>query len=206
MKDAARNILVFQFDATDWTKVLVKVTDYGLALLAEKGTSAGKMVSTQGVSLAGPIRWMAPESLSRRMYSTKSDVWAYGVLLWEILTLGLVPYHSIPTDEAVAEAVLAGRRLPRPDHCSEAVWAVMLSCWLNRPKERPTMAEILAKLQIAFAAEIFKASECVICLEREAVVAFIPCGHRCACEVCAPSLRSCPICRQPVREAKRIFL
>ena len=203
---AARNILVFHFDATDWTKVLVKVTDYGLALLAEKGSTAGKMVSTHGVSLAGPIRWMAPESLQRRLYSTKSDVWAYGVLLWEILTLGLVPYHAIPTDEAVAEAVLAGRRLPRPDDCSEAVWAVMLSCWREKAKDRPAMADILAKLQVAFAAELFKASECVICLEKEAVVAFIPCGHRCTCEGCAPSLRCCPVCRQPIREANRIFV
>ena len=133
-------------------------------------------------------------------------MWAYGVLLWEILTLGLVPYHSIPTDEAVAEAVLAGRRLPRPDHCSEAVWAVMLSCWREKAKDRPAMADILAKLQVAFAAELFKASECVICLEKEAVVAFIPCGHRCTCEGCAPSLRCCPVCRQPIREANRIFV
>lgn len=60
-------------------------------------------------------------------------------------------------------------------------------------------AMVLAKLQIALAAEIFKASECLICLEREAVVACIPCGHRCACEGCAQGLRRCPMCRQPVR-------
>ena len=202
---AARNILVFQFDATDWTKVLVKVTDYGLALLAEKGSTAGKMVSTHGASLAGPIRWMAPESLQRRMYSLKSDVWAYGVLVWEILTLGLVPYHAIPTDEAVAAAVVSGKRLERPEHCPEAVWAVLLSCWRDRPKDRPTMAEILAKLQVAFAAQMFKASECVVCIENEAVMALMPCGHRCACEACAPNLRNCPMCRQPVRESTRIY-
>ena len=202
---AARNILVFQFDATDWTKVLVKVTDYGLALLAEKGATAGKMVSTHGASLAGPIRWMAPESLQRRMYSLKSDVWAFGVLVWEILTLGLVPYHAIPTDEAVAAAVVSGRRLERPEHCPEAVWAVLVSCWLARAKDRPTMSEIYAKLQVAFAAEMFKASECVVCLENEAVMALMPCGHRCACEACAPNLRNCPMCRQPVRESTRIY-
>ena len=185
--------------------MLVKVTDYDLALLAEKEANASKMVSTHGASVAGPIRWMALESLQRRMYSLQSDVWAFGVLVWEILTLGLVPYHAIPTDEAVAAAVVSGRRLERPEHCPEAVWAVLVSCWLARAKDRPTMSEIYAKLQVAFAAEMFKASECVVCLENEAVMALMPCGHRCACEACAPNLRNCPMCRQPVRESMRIY-
>ena len=203
---AARNILVFDFDATDWKKVLVKVTDYGLALLADKGFSAGKMVSTHSASAAGPIRWMAVESLTRRVYSSKSDVWAFGVLLWEIMTLCFVPYHDISDDKEVARAVRAGERLPKPDNCPDDVYEIMKSCWRERPQDRPSMAEIYAMLQTAFAAEMFKTSECVICLEKEAVVALIPCGHRCACEACAPSLRNCPMCRQPVREAKRIFL
>ena len=65
--------------------------------------------------------------------------------------------------------------------------------------------EILAKLQVAFAAQMFKASECVVCIENEAVMALMPCGHRCACEACAPNLRNCPMCRQPVRESTRIY-
>ena len=202
---AARNILVFEFDALDWKKVLVKVTDYGLALLAGKGFSAGKMVSTHSASAAGPTRWMAVESLTRRMYSSKSDVWAFGVLLWEIMTLCLVPYHDISDDKEVARAVRAGERLPKPDNCPDELYAIMTKCWCERPQDRPSMPEIHAMLQTVFA-EMFKSSECVICLEKAAVVALIPCGHRCACEGCAPSLRNCPMCRQPVREAKRIFL
>ena len=203
---AARNILVFEFDAVDWRKVLVKVTDYGLALLANKGFSAGKTVSTHGASSAGPIRWMAVESLQRRMYSSKSDVWAFGVLLWEIMTRCFLPYNAIGDDTEVARAVMAGERLPKPDNCPDAVYAIMQSCWHERPKDRPKMADIHAMLQTACAAEMFKPSECVICLENEAVVALIPCGHRCACEACAPSLNNCPMCRQPIREANRIFL
>ena len=110
---AARNILVFQFDPNDWKKVLVKVTDYGLALLSDKGFSAEETVSTQSASAVGPIRWMAPESLSRRIYSSKSDVWAFGVLLWEIMTLGYVPYNQI-SDKDVVAAVLGGERLQNP--------------------------------------------------------------------------------------------
>ena len=202
---AARNILVFEFDALDWKKVLVKVTDYGLALLADKGFSAGMMVSTHSASAAGPIRWMAVESLTRRMYSSKSDVWAFGVLLWEIMTLCFLPYHDISDDKEVARAVRAGERLPKPDNCPDELYAIMTKCWCERPQDRPSMPEIHAMLQTVFA-EMFKSSECVICLEKAAVVALIPCGHRCVCEGCAPSLRSCPMCRQPVREAKRIFL
>ena len=148
---------------------------------------------------------MAPESLQRHVYSLKSDVWAFGVLVWEILTLGLVPYHAIPTDEAVAAAVVSGKRLEKPENCPEAVWAVLVSCWLARPKDRPTMSGMYAKLQLAFAAVTFKASECVVCIENEAVMALMPCGHRCACEACAPNLRNCPMCRQPVRESTRIY-
>ena len=114
---AARNILVFQFDPNDWKKVQVKVTDYVLSLLVNKGFSAGETVSTHSASAVGPIRWMAPEALSRRMYSNKSDVWAFGVLLWEIMTLGYVPYHTISEDKDVAQAVLDGERLPKPNRC-----------------------------------------------------------------------------------------
>ena len=203
---AARNILVFQFDPNDWKKVLVKVTDYGLALLADKGFSVEETVSTQSASAVGPIRWMAPESLSRRMYSSKSDVWAFGVLLWEIMMLGYLPYYQISDDKDVVAAVLGGERLQNPTRCPHDVYAIMKACWCERPRDRPSMSEIRAQLQTMFAVQMRLASDCVICLEKEAAVAFIPCGHRCTCEGCAPSLRCCPMCRTPIREVNRIFV
>ena len=208
---AARNVLVFRFDAMDWKAVHVKVTDYGLALLTEKGlTNAGGSmveVSTHSASAAGPIRWMAVESLQRRAYSSKSDVWAFGVLLWEIMTLGFLPYHTTGDDKEVAQAVIAGERLPKPDNCPDDVYAIMQSCWQQKPKDRPDVAAVHAKLQEAFMEVSVKScSECVVCLEGEAVVAILPCGHRCVCEGCATlQMTQCPMCRQPVQDMKRIF-
>ena len=208
---AARNVLVFGFDTVDWKAVHVKVTDYGLALLTEKGlTNAGGSmveVSTHSASAAGPIRWMAVESLQRRAYSSKSDVWAFGVLLWEIMTLGFLPYHTTGDDKEVAAAVIAGERLPKPDNCPDDVYAIMQSCWQQKPKDRPDVAAVHAKLQEAFMEVSVKSgSECVVCLEGEAVVAILPCGHRCVCEGCATlQMTQCPMCRQPVQDMKRIF-
>ena len=208
---AARNVLVFGFDAVDWKAVHVKVTDYGLALLTDKGlTNAGGSiveVSTHSASAAGPTRWMAVESLERRVYSSKSDVWAFGVLLWEIMTLGLLPYGDINDDRQVAQAVMAGDRLPKPEYCPDGVYAIMQSCWQKKPKHRPDIPAIHTNLQEVFTAVSIKSgSECVVCLEGEAVMAIMPCGHRCVCEGCATlNMTQCPMCRQPVQDMKRIF-
>jgi serine/threonine protein kinase len=150
---------------------------------------------------------MAVESLQRRAYSCKSDVWAFGVLLWEIMTQGFLPYHTIGDDKEVAQAVIAGERLPKPEHCPDDVYAIMQSCWQKRPMDRPDMPAIHTKLQGAFSEVSTKSgSECVVCLEGEAVVAIMPCGHRCVCEGCATlQMLQCPMCRQPVQDMKRIF-
>jgi len=205
---AARNVLVFLFDVQDWKKVLVKVTDYGLALLTDMGNTGNSIleVSTHSNSSAGPTKWMALESLERRVYSSKSDVWSFGVLQWEIMTLCLVPYNTMTDDRAVAQAVIAGERLPKPDNCPDSVYAIMQNCWQTRPKDRPRMSEIHAQLQEAFVeASNQMGSECVVCMEAQAVVALMPCGHRCVCEGCATVLRQCPMCREPIVEAKRIY-
>ena len=188
---AARNVLVFDFDPLDWKKVRVKVTDYGLALLTNKGFTSGNSiveVSTRNASLAGPIRWQARESIERHIYSSRSDVWAYGVTLWEIMSRGFVPYNYIGQDREVARAILAGERLHKPDDCPDAVYAVMQSCWQHEPKDRPAMSEIHLTMQQAFAEALNMMNDdnkCVVCLQAEAVVAMLPCGHRCLCESCA---------------------
>ena len=215
---AARNILVFAFDPHDWKRAHIKVTDYGLALLVSKVCAAGKTIpeiTTNGRRSAGPTRWMAPESLGRRLYSKKSDVWAFGVLLYEIMSLAMLPYFDIGDDREVARAVLAGERLPKPELASDDVYAIMQSCWRRAAKKRPCMPDVQARLLETFATETLASAvqedsskrECVVCLERVSTHALMPCGHRCVCEKCAQILnnRACPICRTLVEKAVRIF-
>ena len=187
----------------------MKVTDYSLSLLVNKGFTAGATVeiTTNSAGAAGPTRWMAPESILRRIYSKKTDVWALGVLLYEIWTLAMIPYYLISDDREVARMVVNGERLQQPHSCPDHVYVIMQECWRTIHKDRPSVSEIQTKLQEAFAVESLEASktECVVCLSAEPVMALMPCGHRCACEGCGPSLRTCPMCRADVQEAKRIF-
>jgi len=207
---ATRNTLVFRFDPQNWKLVVVKVTDYGLSLLTHKGFTGGASVvevATMSSNAAGPTRWMAPESIMRRVYSKKSDVWSFGVLLYEVWTLGMIPYYLIADDREVARLVTQGERLSQPDNCPQQVYAIMQDCWKSAQKDRPSMPELQTSLQEVFTQESLEEAktECVVCLTAEPVMALMPCGHRCACADCAPALRMCPICRCPVQEAKRIF-
>jgi len=207
---AIRNILVFLFDVQNWKNVLIKVTDYGLSLLINKGLTGGSSVveiGTNSSNAAGPTRWMAPESIKRRAYSKQTDVWSFAVVLFEIWTLGMIPYHLIADDREVARLVLDGERLEQPDNCPEPVYAMMQDCWKSAPKDRPSMTQLQTALQEAFAEESLEAAktECVVCLSGEPVMALMPCGHRCACAECGPMLETCPLCRTAVQEAKRIF-
>jgi len=210
---ALRNILVFFFDPHNWKSLLVKVTDYGLALLVQRGYTNGSSsvieISTDNTSTANPVRWMALESLERRTYSKKSDVWSYGVLKYEIWSLGKFPYHHIHDDREVSRAVVAGERLPRPSDCPEEIYAIMQSCWRSVPKDRPSMSDVQTRLQELFAEAMLEASktECVICLDAAPIMALLPCGHRCVCEQCGPTLsnKACPICRTICTAVQRIF-
>jgi hypothetical protein len=195
----------FRFDP-----VLVKVTDYGMSLLVNAGYTRGKGVveiQTMSSDAVGPTRWMAPESIMRRVYSKKSDVWRFGVLLHEVWTRGMIPYHLIADDKEVARVVLQGERLSRLDNCPQKLHAIMQDWWKSAQKDRPSMPQLQTALQEAFTEESLEAAktECVVCLSAEPVMALMPCGHRCACAYCAASLRICPICRCPVQEAKRSF-
>ena len=97
-----------------------------------------------------PFRWMSPEALSRRRFSQASDVWAFGVTAWEILTNGDMPFAFIADDTIVAERVCGGVRLPRPAGgailCPEALWGILLSCWEAEPRDRPSFADLAKRL------------------------------------------------------------
>ncbi|XP_070561676.1 tyrosine-protein kinase receptor Tie-1-like isoform X2 [Ptychodera flava] len=87
-----------------------------------------------------PIRWMAPESLATGVYTYKSDIWAYGVLLWEMATLGDIPYPEFqPLDpDFLSRKLCEGYRMPKPARCTDDIYGMMRHCWRNSPDERPT--------------------------------------------------------------------
>ena len=140
-----------------------------------------------------------------------SDVWSFGVLLWEVYTRGFVPYDLLQSDEVVAAHVCGGGRLDQPAGCPDAVYGVMRACWAQRPQERPSFATLAAWLQGIARGEDARpalpppeeraARECVICMSEPRVVVAHPCRHCTMCEQCSQLVRDCPICRQPIERA-----
>ncbi|RUS70794.1 hypothetical protein EGW08_021442, partial [Elysia chlorotica] len=92
-----------------------------------------------------PIRWMAVESLFNNTYTLQSDVWSFGVLLWEIFTLGGTPYAAIDSQQLFSY-LKEGHRLRKPRLCEQDMYAMMLQCWHDCPKRRPVMEELVARL------------------------------------------------------------
>ena len=95
-----------------------------------------------------PLRWLAPEAIRHNKVSVYSDIWSYGILLWEVFSFGARPYSDL-SNAAVVERVLSGQTLPRPDRCPQGVYAVMLRCWNATPSKRPwfhTLRPELAEL------------------------------------------------------------
>jgi len=92
-----------------------------------------------------PIQWMAPESLRDAFYTSQSDVWNFGVVLWEIATLASHPHQGL-TNEQVFEYVKDGGVLERPEGCPDRLFNLMESCWQFHPNKRPTFIEIIESL------------------------------------------------------------
>ncbi|XP_026474118.1 tyrosine-protein kinase receptor torso-like isoform X2 [Ctenocephalides felis] len=130
---AARNILV----CSDNT---VKIADFGLS----KDIYHQKLYKKFGTGKL-PVKWMAPESLKHQIYTSSSDVWSFGILLWEIMTLGATPYPAIPT-ATLLEILCSGYRMGRPIKCSIELYSIMLACWNFKPNQRPTFSSIRSAL------------------------------------------------------------
>ncbi|XP_013917344.1 PREDICTED: angiopoietin-1 receptor [Thamnophis sirtalis] len=127
---AARNILVGE-------NYVAKIADFGL--------SRGQEVYVKKTMGRLPVRWMAIESLNYSVYTSNSDVWSYGVLLWEIVSLGGTPYCGMTCAE-LYEKLPQGYRLEKPLNCDDEVYDLMRQCWREKPYERPSFAQILVSL------------------------------------------------------------
>ena len=88
-----------------------------------------------------PIRWTAPESIRDGKFTSQSDVWSYGVVLWEIATLAELPYQGLSNDE-VGSHVKSGQHLTPPKNCSDVLGSLMLECWQTHPNSRPNFLDI----------------------------------------------------------------
>ncbi|KAJ0065307.1 hypothetical protein NL108_007028, partial [Boleophthalmus pectinirostris] len=131
---AARNILLSENN-------VVKICDFGLARDVYKDPD---YVRKGDARL--PLKWMAPETIFDRVYTTQSDVWSFGVLLWEIFSLGASPYPGVCIDESFCRRLKEGTRMRPPEYATTEIYQTMLDCWLDRPTDRPTFAELVEHL------------------------------------------------------------
>ncbi|CAH0555194.1 unnamed protein product [Brassicogethes aeneus] len=132
---AARNVLL--------TKDKVcKISDFGLTRDIYEDNAYFKRSKGRV-----PVKWMAPESLSDHVYTSKSDVWSFGILLWELVTLGATPYPGIAVQN-LFHLIRQGYRMERPDNCSIALYKIIKSCWQNEPEKRPSFKELSKSWEI----------------------------------------------------------
>ena len=127
---AARNILIND-------ELEVKIADFGLARDVQENDYYKKV--REGLM---PIKWMALESLRYRRYTVQSDIWSFGVTLWEMMSLGASPYPELKYEDLML-FLNSGHRLERPQNCSQEIYTIMWKCWYEDPLRRPSFAELI---------------------------------------------------------------
>ncbi|KAM4575089.1 platelet-derived growth factor receptor alpha [Fundulus diaphanus] len=134
---AARNVLLSQGK-------IVKICDFGLA----RDIMHDNNYVSKGSTFL-PVKWMAPESIFDNLYTSLSDVWSYGILLWEIFTLGGTPYPGMVVDSSFYNKIKSGYRMSKPEHAPQDVYEMMMKCWNSEPEKRPSfmgLSETMASL------------------------------------------------------------
>ncbi|XP_076129038.1 protein tyrosine kinase 2 beta, b [Alosa pseudoharengus] len=129
---AVRNILVADHDC-------VKLGDFGLSRYIEEEEYYKASLSRL------PIKWMAPESINFRRFTSASDVWMFAVCMWEIMSRGKQPFFWLE-NHAVINQLEQGIRLPKPDQCPPALYSLMTNCWSYDPRERPSFTELVCRI------------------------------------------------------------
>ncbi|KAM9435321.1 platelet-derived growth factor receptor alpha isoform 1-T4 [Clarias gariepinus] len=140
---AARNVLLSQGK-------IVKICDFGLA----RDIMHDNNYVSKGSTFL-PVKWMAPESIFDNLYTTLSDVWSYGILLWEIFSLGGTPYPGMVVDSSFYNKIKSGYRMAKPEHASSDIYELMVKCWNNEPEKRPSFHNL-----------------------SESVATLLPCGYK----------------------------
>uniref|UniRef100_A0A673W8Z8 receptor protein-tyrosine kinase n=1 Tax=Salmo trutta TaxID=8032 RepID=A0A673W8Z8_SALTR len=133
---AARNCMLNE-------NMTVCVADFGLSKKIYNGD-----YYRQGRISKMPVKWIAIESLADRVYTTKSDVWSFGVTMWEIATRGQTPYPGVENSE-IYDYLRQGNRLKQPPSCLDTIYSLMFSCWLLSPKDRPGFPSLRCDLEKA---------------------------------------------------------
>jgi len=136
---AARNVLVSSDDC-------VKLADFGLS---RSLTEQCYYKATKGKL---PIKWMAPESINFRRFTTASDIWMFGVCMWEIMMFGVKPFHGVKNNDIISK-IEAGERLPLPQDCPPGMYNLMCLCWSYEPSERPPISLVKTTLHEIFVEE-----------------------------------------------------
>ncbi|XP_061456587.1 ephrin type-A receptor 2 isoform X2 [Rhineura floridana] len=131
---AARNILID-------SQLVCKVSDFGLSRVLEDDPDA--TYTTSGGKI--PIRWTAPEAISHRKFTSASDVWSYGIVMWEVMSYGERPYWELSNHE-VMKAINEGFRLPAPMDCPSAIYQLMMRCWQQERSHRPKFSDVVSIL------------------------------------------------------------
>uniref|UniRef100_A0AAR5P3V4 Tyrosine-protein kinase receptor n=1 Tax=Dendroctonus ponderosae TaxID=77166 RepID=A0AAR5P3V4_DENPD len=133
---AARNCLL----TTKGPGRVTKIADFGMS----RDIYRADYYRKDGKAML-PVKWMPPEAFLEGLFSSKTDVWSFGILLWEIMKMGFMPYTGC-TNKEVMDLVVQGGRLERPESCPAPIYGIMASCWHPQPEDRPTFAIILERL------------------------------------------------------------
>ncbi|XP_075439524.1 activated CDC42 kinase 1-like [Ascaphus truei] len=133
---ATRNILLTSEER-------VKIGDFGL--MRALGIHSDHYIMSAQSKI--PFAWCSPESLKFGTFSHASDVWMFGVTLWEMFTYGQEPWLGLSGRQILMKTDRDGDRLERPDDCPQALYSVMMKCWAQRPEQRPNFSSLITQLQ-----------------------------------------------------------